>query len=97
MNSTPCPLRSATVKWRVLDEEGVLVDLDRSTYFTLNSVGLFIWDRCNGEFSPEEIVEGIVEEFEIDAETARQDLETFLDALSDQGLIDYIVEPAAAS
>jgi hypothetical protein len=91
------PLRSASVKWRVLDEEGVLVDLETSTYFTLNPVGLFVWDRCNGDFSPEDIVDGLVAEFEVTPECAQRDLDDFLAVLAGRGLIEYIAEPAAAS
>jgi Coenzyme PQQ synthesis protein D (PqqD) len=97
MDQSRRPIRSASVKWRVLDEEGVLVDLDSSTYFTLNSVGLFIWDRCSGEFYPDEIVDGIAEEFEVEVDTARQDLESFLGSLAERGLIDYVEEPEVAS
>ena len=91
------PLRSASVKWRILDEEGVLVDLDSQTYFTLNAVGLFIWDHCNGEFSPNEICRDLALEFEVDESLARGDLEEFLVALTQRGLIEYLQTPAAAS
>lgn len=91
------PLRSASVKWRILDEEGVLVDLDTKTYFSLNSVGLFIWDRCNGEFSPDEISRDLAAEFEVDEDRARLDLQEFLVALTERGLIEYLETPATAS
>lgn len=89
------PCRSVAVKWRVLDEEGVLVHLESGTYFSLNPVGLFIWDRCTGGLTVRDIAEGVVAEFEVEAEEARGDLEEFLEALADQDLIEFHQRPRA--
>ena len=75
------------MKWKVIDDEGILVDLESGYYFSLNPVGLFIWDRCNGDFEIEEIVEGLVEEFEVEDAIARRDLEAFLGELNQQKLV----------
>ena len=83
------PCRSEAVKWRILDEEGVLVHLESGTYFSLNPVGLFIWDRCSGDFTVAEIAAGITQEFDVSESVALRDLKAFLEALVEQDLIEF--------
>lgn len=95
MNVERRPHRSEAVKWRVLDEEGVLVHLESGIYFSLNPVGLFIWDRCDGHFTVGEIAAGITEEFEVEFAVAMKDLESFLSALAGEDLIEFDDRPRA--
>lgn len=62
-----------------------------SQYFngliTLNEVGAFIWEKVNEVQSREEIVEAILEEFEVDEKTARKDVNGFLDMLKEEYIL----------
>ena len=49
---------------------------------TLNEVAAFIWKK-----SKEELVDKIMDEFEVDEETARTDVEGFVGALYEHGLV----------
>lgn len=42
--------------------------------FTLNETGAWIWEQLDGEKSLAEICSGLVSEFEVNTETAEQDL-----------------------
>lgn len=46
-----------------------------------NEVGAFIWQLCQEEISEDEVVSRIVEEFEVEEDTARTDAGEFLDKL----------------
>ena len=46
--------------------------------FTLNEVAAFIWDRLDGKHTTDDLVREVHGAFEVDAETASQDVETFM-------------------
>jgi len=71
---------------KIVGSETVLVPLqsnvaDLSEMFTLNEVGSFIWEKLDETESVEELVEAVVSEFEIDRETAKADVTSFLTEL----------------
>ena len=60
------------------------------SFFTLNSVGRFIWEHLNGVNNLNTIAEAIEKSFETEAETARNDLYQLIDELQQAGLITVI-------
>lgn len=46
--------------------------------FTLNEVGSFIWDQIDGHKCVEDIISSVHAEFDIDKQTAQQDVSEFL-------------------
>ena len=83
-------MRSEKVKWQVVDEEGILVNLDTGYYFNLNPVALFIWAMCDGDHSVDTILTAVIDDFDVDEITARRDLEAFLSELATEELVDLI-------
>lgn len=68
---------------RTVGNEKVLVPLKKSiaqmnSMYTLNEVGAFIWDSIYEQTTSDELVSAIVDEFEIDSETARRDVAQFI-------------------
>ena len=53
---------------------------------TLNDVGTFIWQECDGR-TADEVVGLLVEEFEVDDATARGDLEAFVGELTEKRML----------
>lgn len=54
----------------------------------LNETGVFIWKLLTeGEKDQNEILKKITEEFEIDEESAKKDLEVFIERLVQEGLV----------
>lgn len=54
---------------------------------TLNEVAAFIWKNLDEAQTQQKLTEMILEEFEIDKETAMRDVEGFLNALCEQGMV----------
>jgi len=80
------------VVYRVIAGEAILLPITRETQaagrmLTLNEVGAFIWERLDGERSLEEIAGGIRDEYEVEEETAREDLLELIDALEGMGSV----------
>lgn len=55
---------------------------------TLNQTGVEIWKGLQEEKSREQILEELLEQFEVSRETAQEDMETFLQYLNENGLIE---------
>ena len=81
------PVRAAHVHWRALEDGGVLVRLADQRRFTVDEIGLVLWDRCNGMHSVEDLVDVIVHLFEVGADRAAHDVAGFLDHLEREDLI----------
>ena len=54
---------------------------------TLNEVAAFIWKNLDESESSEILVEKIMDEFEVDRETATRDVIGFVSALYERGLV----------
>ena len=61
-----------------IEEDTVILQLDKGTYFGLEGVGPRMWELLDDEPSTDEVVAAIVEEFEVDRETAREEIVEFL-------------------
>jgi len=79
--------RSNQVSSRVGDEM-VILDLDSSLYYALDPVGARIFELLQGPTRLDAVLETMLAEFEIDADTARTDLLALVDALVAQKLVE---------
>ncbi len=84
--------RSDHVVTRKIGEELVLVPVsgergDLEVIFRLDQVGAFIWERLAEETTSEELTASIVENFDVTAERAGQDLAAFLADLKEAHLL----------
>lgn len=55
--------------------------LEFNGLITVNEIGAFIWKKLDQDITEDELVQAILEEYEVDEETARNDMEEFLDKL----------------
>lgn len=62
--------------------------VDFGGMMTLNPVGAFVWRALETETDEEEIVEKILEEYEIDRETAARDVHVYVEKLRAAGLLE---------
>lgn len=79
--------RSPSVITRKTGNEYILVPVtnniaDMNSVYTLNETGAFIWEQIDGKRTPEEIIFALTTEYEIDADTASNDLFLFIDNMS---------------
>lgn len=87
MDPLAIPVRAATVRWQVVHEEALLMETRTGVQYSLNAVGLFIWQCMDGDTTCREIVHEIVDEFDVDGDTAWSDLLVFLDAMMKEDLV----------
>jgi hypothetical protein len=82
------PEKSARVVSRVVGDEVIVVNFDNSQFYSLDAVGTFIWERCDGRHTIADIAQQIVIEYEVSLEQAAQDCQEFIEDLQKQGLLD---------
>lgn len=71
---------------REIAGESFLIPIGKTVYdsngmFLLTKLGAFIWDMIPQVEDPEEIVQAVLAEYEVDEQTARSDIAEFLDKL----------------
>lgn len=79
--------QSPKTAYRVIDGEAVVISLDSSMLYSLNSVGTLIWGMSDSRTSIERIVDKICEEFEVERELAQKDCLEFIQDFADKGLL----------
>lgn len=54
----------------------------------LNETGAFLWKSLESEKEPKEILKAFLEEYDVDEETAKKDIELFINQMYKEGLLD---------
>ena len=81
------------VLFRLVGEEGVLVNLNTELYLGLNAVGTRMWSAISSASSIQAAYDQLLQEYEVEPAQLRADLEEFVDQLLGQKLIE--ARPAA--
>jgi methyltransferase-like protein len=55
---------------------------DMNSVYTLNETGAFIWELIDGKRNVEEIISSVTEEYDIDHESAVEDVFSFINNMS---------------
>ena len=82
------PNRNPETAYRAIGDEGGLVVLPtQSEVKVLNPVGSVIYAMLDGEHTVQQIVDRIVDEFDVTPDQARADTDEFLDSLEAEGML----------
>jgi hypothetical protein len=92
-------VRSERIVGRKLAQEYVLVPIvghgaDVDSIFNLNAVGALIWEKLDGKNSGQDVVEAIVERFEVTAARAAADYAEFVEKLVSINAVQRVDSPA---
>jgi hypothetical protein len=80
-------LRQEGLNWREIDGEVVVLDIERSHYLNLNETGCVLWLLLAEGATPRQLVDKLIEEFDIDEATARDDVDAFVASCRENGLL----------
>jgi hypothetical protein len=86
------PKKNSELAWRMIEGEVVLIPLvgqpkEGEKINLFNATGSRIWELIDGRNSISDIVEKITGEYELDIETARFEIECFINTLAEKKLI----------
>ncbi|MGZ4172567.1 MAG: PqqD family protein [Solirubrobacteraceae bacterium] len=80
-------LREEGLNWREIDGEVIVLDVQRSHYLNLNPTGSAMWLMLADGATEPQLVDRLTQEFEVDEQTAREDVATFLAICRENGLL----------
>ena len=75
-----CPVRSVGTGLVIENPEG------KETH-SIEDIGAFIWNHIDGNKALDDILGDILSEYQVGAQTAEQDLQTFITQLMEAGLV----------
>lgn len=70
-----------------MDEEKVMMDLEKGKYFALNDIGSRIWELIGTPQTVGGIISKLLDEYDVDLETCRDNVLVFLNRLYYEELI----------
>ncbi|HUQ18203.1 MAG TPA: PqqD family protein [Gemmatimonadaceae bacterium] len=75
------------VEWRHVEEQILALDTNSSTFFNTNRAGALLWSALSTGRTRSQLVDELVTAYGVDANVARRDVDVFLDALAQHGLL----------
>jgi hypothetical protein len=81
-------INSEKVLFTLLGEEGVLFNVEKNEYFSTNETLTKIVLGLQNHLNQTEIVENLLEEFDIDESTCQQSVHNAIQVLKEKGFID---------
>jgi hypothetical protein len=84
----PYPRRRDDLAWRDIDGRVVIVDASDSQLHDLSDVATFYWLLMDGTHSLDDLLAAAMVEFDVDAATARPDLEELVGVLATKRLLE---------
>lgn len=79
------------IAYRVIDDEAVIVNVNKSTFHTLNDLATFIWNSIDGKTTTKDIIRNVINEFQVNEAVAEKDTLEFINELKEKNLI--IISP----
>ena len=70
--------------------EKVMVDFKNGKYFMLKGVGNDIWNMLEDEIAVQQIINQLMEEYEVDTETCKTSTIEFLEKLEKLGFVESV-------
>jgi hypothetical protein len=80
-------LRDADVDWREVEGELVVLDQRESRYLAINRTGRVLWAALADGATQDELIERLVESFDIERARAAADVEAFTAELESRDLL----------
>jgi hypothetical protein len=93
-NETPeikidTPLKRAeNILFSEIDQDKVMIDIERGAYFGMNPVAGEIWEMLEVSHTPQQVIEKLLAEYEIDAETCQTETLAVLQRMARLKLIE---------
>ena len=89
LSLTGKPTRRPDVWLRQAGDENALFDQQNGSVHMLNETALAIWELCDGETSPDEMVDAVVTLFGMHQDVVEEDVKRILGDFEHAGLLEW--------
>lgn len=84
------PVRKKQLAFNRLQDQMVIIDFNSTRQFhQVNELGARIWELCDSHHSVDQIVETLLEEYDVEKAVLEKDVVEFLEELKRNDLLDY--------
>lgn len=70
-----------------IDNEKVMMSIEKGSYYGLDSVGSRIWEMIETPIRVSELIDALLLKYEVDRETCERDVLVFLEELHESGIV----------
>ncbi len=84
------------VVWKTVEGKGILLNLEDGAYFDVDSVGLSVWQLCDGRTALNQIVLRTSRTFKTDPGRVSRDVPKFISELKRRRLVEIVRTPTRA-
>jgi coenzyme PQQ synthesis protein D (PqqD) len=81
---------------KVLDGEAVMINISSGVYYSMNTVGGFLWERIEAGLSLEEIVAALTQHYEVSGDRAAADVDEVAARLLEEKLVTVSTSAVAS-
>lgn len=75
-----------------MDGEKVMFSITNGKYYNLGEIGGVIWDLIENQSTPENIVQELMKQYDVDRELCENQVMSFMDMLYKEGLISVVTK-----
>jgi hypothetical protein len=76
-----------TTAWQMVDGQVVMLELESEHYYRLDAVGSRMWELLSEDGDVDAAYVQLLEEYEVDGDVLRTDLDDFIERLTANGLL----------
>ena len=76
----------------VIEGESVLLNLKNESYYGLDEVGTRMWEVLTATDNVQSAFDQLLDEYDVEAETLKQDIQEFIGNLMEHGLVELSSE-----
>lgn len=69
--------------------EKVMIDFESGKYFMIKGAGNDIWDMMKDGITMQEIIDGLLQVYDVDEPTCRESVVKFIEQMKEYGFISY--------
>ena len=80
-------LRDTGLAARRIGGQTVILDHNKSRYLTISGAGTLLFELLHADRDRGDLIEAVLETYDIDAETAARDVDAFIAELANAGLL----------
>ena len=81
-------IKSTQILSSTIDDEVVMMSSEKGMYYNLNPIGSRIWELLETPQTIDSLCAQLIDDYDVDEATCKQETEEFIQSLSERGLIE---------